>query len=128
MSDHLRISSPISSSPGRPTAIARPAWPWQASPLRSSSSSLSSLEYRPSLAHSSRPICSSGAHGNSTSVSWQSTPRQSQNSSMGNTNTSQEETTQQWTFMVRSATLKPAANLPRRVSRGLNGLFVMSTS
>lgn len=99
MSDHLRISSPISSSPGRPTAIARPAWPWQASPLRSSSSSLSSLEYRPSLAHSSRPICSSGAHGNSTSVSWQSTPRQSQNSSMGNTNTSQEETTQQWTFM-----------------------------
>jgi hypothetical protein len=114
MSDHLRISSPISSSPGRPIAIARPAWPWQTPPLRSSPSSSSSLDYRPSLNHPSRSISSSSvAHASSASVSWHSTPRQRPSSTMGNASNSQEETTRQWTFMVRRVTLAPPFHLTR---------------
>jgi hypothetical protein len=100
MLDH-RISSTGSSPPGHPTAIARPTWPWQASPLRFASSS--SPDYRPSLSHStsSRSISSVGAH-TSSPVNWQSTPRPGPSSTMGSASNSQEDTTRQWTFMVRN--------------------------
>ncbi|KAF9006518.1 hypothetical protein BDQ17DRAFT_1351883 [Cyathus striatus] len=107
MSDHLRLSSPLSSSPGRIPAISRPEWPWSARSYthRNSQSSVhsSGSVVGSSNLQSGWDARSAFASGGSPSLSSVSTSLRSGN--MFRTGSSAtgivqpEELTRQWSFM-----------------------------
>ncbi|RDB19897.1 hypothetical protein Hypma_012758 [Hypsizygus marmoreus] len=105
MSDHLRISSPVSSSPGRTATISRPTWPWQVSSLRSpaggSTSSTSSLDnrHRDSISSSLRSVNTSGMHSSSSSLTWQKPVMSSKSRASSTVGNIQDDTTRQWSFV-----------------------------
>jgi len=112
-SEHLRHSSPLSSSPGRPLHLSRPHWPWSTYSHRSSQSSVSAhstgtasvaqVSWDPrssssaSTAHSSTTmwLSSSSAHRQSltTNHAGAMVPLPS------------DETTRQWSFTVCNASV-----------------------
>ncbi|TFK43671.1 hypothetical protein BDQ12DRAFT_702699 [Crucibulum laeve] len=102
MSEHLRMASSSSSSPGRLPTISRPEWPWSARsyPHRTSQSSLnsnSSTAQASGLHSSWDPSMSAGSNPTANSP-WRA------NTMSGNNVTSAMsfipgESTRQWTFM-----------------------------
>jgi hypothetical protein len=99
MSDHLqRISSPLSSSPGRSSSLSRPHFPWTTYTHRSSTSSLASGHSTPVLSQPSYESRTSNLPG----VSHAAWPPNSH--SIGSNmalNAASEGTTRQWSFFVR---------------------------
>ncbi|KII94908.1 hypothetical protein PLICRDRAFT_128240, partial [Plicaturopsis crispa FD-325 SS-3] len=101
MSDHIRgISSPLSSSPGRPSVLSRPHWPWTTYPThRSSQSSLHSLsnQSNPQSPYDARTVGSSNSPRlHASSMPWSSSRPGTSAAVAGFP--SQEESTRQWSF------------------------------
>ncbi|KAJ7094524.1 hypothetical protein B0H15DRAFT_829907 [Mycena belliarum] len=108
MSDLIRNSSPLSSSPGRSDSFERPTWPWQSRYSRRASSSPSASSPASGLQtawpgdSTARPNSSTSSQTGSFSASgssWQSNPtlRQHTGSTMGYA-VQEESGTRQWSF------------------------------
>ncbi|KAG5728522.1 hypothetical protein E4T56_gene19522 [Termitomyces sp. T112] len=108
MSDHLHPS--LSISPGRAPSISRPAWPWQVSTLRNSTSTATSLDFRNSISGSPRPTLTS-----SSSLQWQTISNSRSSASITGNNARQgnmqEDSTRQWSFMGFEWTVRDVRRL-----------------